>query len=209
MTPNGKLNRQALLNMAGCAVLRKRPHVPPHGGHQEVAVAEMFKRVLRLEEIGRDDHFFEIGGDSLSALEVIFTAEQIGVRLTMDLLREATIKELAECDNIDCETRANESTSASTTDLHQIPQCRNAEPMVVPARRVDNIPIIPNQLWLLERGFEKPAAYAFSAWLRSNDVIDGIALSKAWKAIHWHHEALRICFQDGDRISHNAYSTAR
>ena len=66
------------------------------------------------------------------------------------------------------------------------------------------IPISPAQKWLLDRSFARPAAYAFSAWLRCGEPLDSNALSEAWQAVVDHHDALRIRFsqQNGEVLQH-------
>jgi amino acid adenylation domain-containing protein len=74
VTDNGKLDRRALP-----APERARPEIAtPFAAptdEAETLIAAVFARVLLLDRVGRDDNFFEIGGDSLLAVEVI---EQIG-----------------------------------------------------------------------------------------------------------------------------------
>ena len=43
----------------------------------ELQIAEIWRRLLKLDEIGIDDDFFEIGGDSLQATEMLRELEQI------------------------------------------------------------------------------------------------------------------------------------
>ena len=70
VTRNGKLDRHALP-----APDRRRPDLacafaPPQGA-LEASVCAAFADVLDLEEVGRDDHFFELGGSSLLALRLL------------------------------------------------------------------------------------------------------------------------------------------
>jgi acyl carrier protein len=78
----GKLKR-AELAAFGEALLRwawQRPQSP----HEE-QVAAIFGRVLSVDDIGRDDQFFDRGGDSLRAVELLERIQEcFGVSLTMD-----------------------------------------------------------------------------------------------------------------------------
>jgi amino acid adenylation domain-containing protein len=70
VTRNGKLDRRALP-----APDRRRPelaqsYAPPQG-ELEAALCDAFAAVLDLEQVGRDDHFFELGGSSLLALQLL------------------------------------------------------------------------------------------------------------------------------------------
>ncbi|HEV2621909.1 MAG TPA: amino acid adenylation domain-containing protein [Frateuria sp.] len=70
VTRNGKLDRRALP-----APDRRRPelaqaYAPPQD-EREAALCEAFAAVLDLEQVGREDHFFELGGSSLLALQLL------------------------------------------------------------------------------------------------------------------------------------------
>lgn len=82
----GKLQRTELAAF-GAAML-KQSCQPPAGPHEE-QVAKMFCQVLRVDDIGRNDQFFDRGGDSLRAVELLERIkESFGVSLTMDTLLE-------------------------------------------------------------------------------------------------------------------------
>lgn len=61
-------------------------------------VAEIWKEILSLEKVGNDDDFFEIGGDSISAMRLfIRLRESFGFEADLALLFEAsTIQDLTE-----------------------------------------------------------------------------------------------------------------
>ncbi|CAN5907721.1 hypothetical protein BH11PSE13_BH11PSE13_33120 [soil metagenome] len=70
MTDNGKLDRRALP-----APARERPELvqafeEPRGA-AEARVCAAFATALRIDQIGRNDNFFDLGGDSLLVLEVL------------------------------------------------------------------------------------------------------------------------------------------
>ncbi|MBO1013728.1 amino acid adenylation domain-containing protein [Achromobacter sp. SD115] len=67
LTLNGKLDRKAL--QAPDFGLGQEDRVPPQGDC-EAQVAAVWAEVLGVELVGRNDHFFEIGGHSLSAMQV-------------------------------------------------------------------------------------------------------------------------------------------
>ena len=67
LTPNGKLDTRALPAPEYRDVDRYRA---PASAVEEV-LAGIYARVLGLERVGVDDSFFELGGDSLSAMRVI------------------------------------------------------------------------------------------------------------------------------------------
>ena len=88
LTPNNKVDRAALPDADG-AGLGRRSGAPPRD-ELERRVADLFGEVLRVEGVGRDDGFFELGGDSLLVTEVLARlGEEPGVRLPLDILVDA------------------------------------------------------------------------------------------------------------------------
>ena len=68
LTANGKLDRQALPAPTGAAVLR-RAYEPPQGDVEQL-LAELWESLLGVWQVGRSDHFFELGGNSLLAIQL-------------------------------------------------------------------------------------------------------------------------------------------
>ncbi|WP_278265689.1 non-ribosomal peptide synthetase [Nocardia sp. AG03] len=73
LTPHGKLDRAAL----PAPDLAVRTYRAPESA-VERTVCEVFAEVLRVERVGMDDHFFELGGTSLSATRL---AVQLGTEM--------------------------------------------------------------------------------------------------------------------------------
>ena len=62
----------------------------------ERQLATIWAEVLKLEQVGLADNFFEIGGDSIISLQVVSRARQLGIHFTPKMLFEAqTIGALA------------------------------------------------------------------------------------------------------------------
>ncbi|MEO3785211.1 amino acid adenylation domain-containing protein [Actinocorallia sp. B10E7] len=82
LTRNGKVDRLALGERAGTAA----PDVqsgPPEGPVEEI-VALLWCELLGLESVGRGDHFFRLGGNSLIATRVIARLRELfGVELSL------------------------------------------------------------------------------------------------------------------------------
>lgn len=68
LTPNGKIDRTTLRSYSFTSFDRTDsvPRTPT-----EAALAQLWRQVLSLETIGIDDHFFEQGGDSLLAMQLM------------------------------------------------------------------------------------------------------------------------------------------
>jgi len=70
LTPNGKVDSNALMSTVSFGRQSSAEYVEPEDGF-EGQLAEIWKDVLRVDQISRFDNFFELGGDSLSAVRVI------------------------------------------------------------------------------------------------------------------------------------------
>lgn len=94
LTPSGKLDRRAL--PAPDLMAYGISHEPPEGD-VEVALAEIWRKLLHVEHIGREDSFFELGGHSLLVLKALGSINQrfqSSLRVT-DVYKSPTLRELA------------------------------------------------------------------------------------------------------------------
>src|SRR5262249_29858022 len=69
LTPNGKLDRKALPEPEAGAYARRGYEAPV--GEVEQTLARLWAELLKLERVGRQDSFFEVGGHSLLAVRLI------------------------------------------------------------------------------------------------------------------------------------------
>ena len=92
MTPNGKINRKAL---PAPEMKRTTEYVAPVGETEEL-FCSIFSDVLKIQEVGATDNFFEIGGTSINAIKVIVEASKQGVQIVFnDLFTQKTPRALA------------------------------------------------------------------------------------------------------------------
>ncbi|MFF0729911.1 phosphopantetheine-binding protein, partial [Streptomyces sp. NPDC004134] len=96
LTANGKLDRAALRDLV------VQPLSTRDSGDQPVTdterlLAGIWSQVLRTDSVGRNDHFFTIGGDSMTALRLVATiSKTVGTRVGIaTLYRNSTVAELA------------------------------------------------------------------------------------------------------------------
>jgi hypothetical protein len=103
LTPSGKLDRRAL--PAPDLAPAEESYVAPRAGVEE-ALAEIWADVLRVERVGRDHGFFQLGGHSLLLLRLqARIREQMGRQVSVvDLFRFPTVASLAE--HLDAEPAA-------------------------------------------------------------------------------------------------------
>ncbi|WP_253866823.1 non-ribosomal peptide synthetase, partial [Mycobacterium asiaticum] len=91
LTVNGKLNAQALP-----APEYRRHHRDPGNATEEV-LAQIYADVLGLDRVGVDEPFFELGGDSILAMQVVARARAAGVICRpRDIFVEQTVAKVAQ-----------------------------------------------------------------------------------------------------------------
>lgn len=75
LTVTGKINRNALISIAGVSLPRNAPHMPPRNPREQQLIA-IWQDVLRVNPIGIHDNFFALGGHSLSAIQIIHQVQK-------------------------------------------------------------------------------------------------------------------------------------
>ncbi|MCA9465211.1 MAG: non-ribosomal peptide synthetase, partial [Nitrospira sp.] len=89
LTPNGKLDRQALLCLRGQPLEHRNPSARPENELQRQLIS-IWERLLDIQGIGIDDHYFDLGGHSILALQLFTEIEQVtGIRLPLATLFKA------------------------------------------------------------------------------------------------------------------------
>lgn len=140
----------------------------------ERLLADLWLEVLNLEEVGIDDDFFALGGDSILSIQIAARAYDRSVKLDpIHVFQRRTIRELASSLDLG---------SASRVD--QIPAARE-------------FPLTPIQHWFFEQPNQKANRYAMSALLDLRQRLDPRHLELALGSLLEHHDALSIRFQKG------------
>jgi hypothetical protein len=96
LTPNGKINRQALPAVDGTRPDLAANYIAPQND-AERTIALIWQNVLKLEKVGIQDNFFDLGGHSLLIVQVHNQLQQsFSKPLTVaDMFRYPTIESLA------------------------------------------------------------------------------------------------------------------
>ena len=97
LTPNGKVDRAALPAPDAGAYATRGYEAPV--GEVEVKLAQIWAEVLKLERVGRHDHFFELGGQSLLATQVVSRAsDRFDLHIPLKaMFEEPTLAGFADC----------------------------------------------------------------------------------------------------------------
>ncbi|MFF4815699.1 non-ribosomal peptide synthase/polyketide synthase [Kitasatospora sp. NPDC001309] len=169
LNPNGKLDRGRLPDPGPLA--RTVRHVAPRTPAEQ-ALAAIWTDVLRLERVGADDNFFDLGGDSILGIQVVARARQEGLPLTSrDLYRHQTVAALARC-----------------ADAAERPAA------VAPVAATGTAVPTPIQRWWLERSAGRAGHFNQALSLLLPAEVDPAALEEALNDLVAHHDALRSSF---------------
>ncbi|WP_156745420.1 non-ribosomal peptide synthetase, partial [Mycobacterium sp. 1165178.9] len=171
LTPNGKLDTRALPAPEYAGVGYRAP-----GSAVEEILAGIYARVLGVERVGIDDSFFDLGGDSISAMRLITAINSgLGAGLSVRAVFEApTIAQLAP--RIHAETGQAE------------PLVAVERPAVVP------LSFAQQRLWFIDQLQGPSPMYNMPAALRLEGRLDAAALGAALADVVGRHESLRTVF---------------
>jgi len=96
LTQNGKVDHDALLDVAKNPHTKKTAYVSPQTP-KNILLADIWSSVLQMEKIGINDNFFDLGGDSISSIQIITKAKKRGLQLEpKHIFEHQTIAELAK-----------------------------------------------------------------------------------------------------------------
>ena len=126
MTPNGKINRKAL---PAPALQRTTEYEAPKGEMEEL-FCSIFSDILKIQEVGATDNFFEIGGTSINAIKVIVEASKHGVQIVFnDLFTQKTPRALASFVNGNEGDAAVVSTPETIAPVIDSPEAEHFAPL--------------------------------------------------------------------------------
>ncbi len=100
LTPNGKVNRLALPSPEGTTI---EDDFEPPKTPMEIIIAEIWREALEIQQVGRHDNFFDLGGHSLMAMKVNAKLQRrtgvrfnVGIMVTQNLGQVAAIYEAVQ-----------------------------------------------------------------------------------------------------------------
>jgi len=95
LTPNGKVDRKALPAPDQSEVRADAPYLPPQTELERI-VTDIWQHVLKIEHVGLNDNFFDLGGHSLLMVQVqgkLRSALQRNISIT-DLFKYPNVGDL-------------------------------------------------------------------------------------------------------------------
>ena len=97
LTSSGKINRKALPEIDLEHILNDTEYVAPEN-EQQKELCKLIESVLGTTPVGITDDFFDIGGDSLKAIEFVSKAHNEGIYFNLqNVFDYPTVKALCEC----------------------------------------------------------------------------------------------------------------
>ncbi|AFC30793.1 Tyrocidine synthetase 3 [Paenibacillus mucilaginosus 3016] len=167
LTPNGKVDRRALPSPQESTATVTAGYVPPRTAGER-AIASVWQSVLGGAAVGMHDSFFELGGDSIKAIQAASKLLQEGYRLDLkDLFRYPTPAELAP--HLKAAGRASDQGEVS-----------------------GEVPLTPILHWFGEQELAEPHHYNQAVMLCRRDRFEPEALRRTAETIAAHHDALRL-----------------
>ena len=139
----------------------------------EARVAQAFAQALGVEDVGPEDDFFALGGDSIVAMQVVWRIKKLGLHVSVqDVFDAPVVRALS--------MRASRGGETST-DSHEDPS--------------GEIPLAPIQRWFFAQEFEHPDHFHQLMRVDMERDVDPTALRSALAEVVSHHPALRARFQ--------------
>ncbi|QRK06023.1 amino acid adenylation domain-containing protein [Archangium violaceum] len=174
LTTSGKVDRKALPAPEQSREVADR-YEPPRTP-EEQALADVWAQVLGQKRVGIHDDFFELGGDSILAIQIISRAAQAGVRVTAkQLFSHPTIARIAA-------VAGSAPGSAAEQALVTGP-----------------VPLTPFQRWFFEQELPEPHHANQSLLFTLTEPVEAKLLEQALRHLRLHHDALRLRFtRDGE-----------
>jgi acyl carrier protein len=179
LTHSGKVDRKILAMMRRLTPSDQQGDPP--AGQTEELLAQIWKEVLAVERIGRSVSFFQIGGSSLRAIQVISRVyKTFGVRLIIgDIFNNPTLAKLAG--------KINEGRKEKIQSIISAP-CAESYPLSHAQKR----------LWMLDQYEVNQIAFNINTSYALQGMLDLSAFKKAFELLIQRHESLRTIFVSVD-----------
>jgi amino acid adenylation domain-containing protein/FkbH-like protein len=177
LSPNGKIDRKAL----PAPDLRAGAVSTPPRTRTERELADIWREVLKREEIGIEESFFDLGGHSLLAIQVLS-------RLRAALGVEIPLRDLFEATTVETLAARVDAALGSRSDLATVP--------IPPAPAGEDLPLSFSQerLWFLEQLDPGNPAYNLPSAVLVTGEADPAVFAGVLNEIVRRHAALRTTF---------------
>ncbi|AZK48668.1 non-ribosomal peptide synthetase [Paenibacillus lentus] len=172
LTANGKVDKKALPDPLEYIRKNSFSSVIPASNPQEKMLVQVWEEVLQIEPIGVHHNFFELGGDSIKALQIAARLSKEGYKLdTRHMFKNPTIAAVAPF-------------IESTTAL--------ADQSMVEGE----LPLTPIQHWFFEQEFVHQHHFNQSMMLHNEQGWERSRLEQVFTDLAIHHDALRMVYPE-------------
>ncbi len=143
------------------------------GNWVEGLCMRVWKEVLQLETVSRKDSFYQLGGDSIKAVQIVARLGQAGIRVSVkQILTYHTIEQIA------------------------VVAVTEADVFVRSGPLVGEKPLSAIDRWFFGQRFYHPDHYNQSVLLRLVRPLDRVLLEKAFTMLVRHHDGLRLNYDN-------------
>ncbi|MFE1744007.1 amino acid adenylation domain-containing protein [Coleofasciculus sp. H7-2] len=188
LTPNGKIDRQKLPSPGIARPNLDDAFVAPRTPAEQV-LAEIWREVLKLEQVGIHDNFFALGGDSIRSIQVRSLVQNRGLNFSLQqLFQYQTISELAPY--------LEASEIEKTASVAPFSLISEADSQKLPNGIEDAYPLTKLQAGMLFHSEYSPetAVYHDIVSFQVQATFDLEALRTTIKYLISRHAVLRTCF---------------
>jgi amino acid adenylation domain-containing protein len=182
LNPSGKVDRKALAELAVGATARETEYVEPRTP-VEARLAEVWRELLGAERVGAADHFFDVGGQSLIAAQLISRIrESFGVELSVRAVFQAPV--LEELARVVEDAMMHGGAGA---ELPLEPRPEDAEAVASFGQE---------RFWFIDRWRPNLTAYNIFGAVRMRGSLDVDVLRESFEELLRRHEVLRTVFRE-------------
>ncbi|MEV5378992.1 amino acid adenylation domain-containing protein [Streptomyces nondiastaticus] len=197
LLPSGKLNRAGLPAPDVTRAAGGRPSRAPRTP-QEKILSDLFAELLGVAEVGADDGFFALGGDSIVSIQLVSRAREAGLAITpRDVFLHQTAAALAAVAAATAVEENGTSPGLPLIALTQDQRDRLAEAWGEASEPQEVLPLSPLQEGLLfHTAFDRqaPDVYTVQLVFELHGRVDAAALRAAVAALLHRHPNLRAGF---------------
>ncbi|MDF5721897.1 MAG: amino acid adenylation domain-containing protein [Rhizonema sp. PD37] len=171
LTAQGKVDRQALPAPDWSHGAARRTLVLPQSPAEKI-ICQVWQQVLGIDAVGVEDNYFELGGDSILALQVVTEMRRQGWFVKVkDIFTQQSVKKLALVVN-------------------------RLETVAPTAEKVSGeTPLVPIQKWFFDLNLPNPNHWNQAVLLEVNQSLDIQVILTAIKTVSLHHDIFRLRFQ--------------
>ncbi|QUI24147.1 amino acid adenylation domain-containing protein [Vallitalea pronyensis] len=173
LTANGKIDRKALPepddnSNTGAAYMAPR-------NKTEERLADIWQEVLGLEKVGIKDNFFEVGGDSIKAIQISSRLSKSGMKLEIkDMMSKPTIEDMSGFVKVHAKNEAYQGVVEGKVSL------------------------TPIQRWFFEKSFTGMNHWNQAVMLYRKEGFGEERLLQVFDKLVNHHDALRMRYHVGE-----------